>query len=161
MSIFSAERGSIVRVCFLVALVLAAGLAPVAVASHDAETADTLEPGSDDDTLTSASDEDWYRLVAPVLTHVQVTVVPDCSKQTVDVDIELYQGDGVSLIDVSDGQACTEKSVSCWTNANQQLFARAFTSSGQPGDYTITHAQTPYVPSGLGTMPTPLCTLDA
>jgi hypothetical protein len=136
------------------ALVLATAAAPAAGAdpgsdsdaADDPRFAETLAPGVYTGTLGSDADEDYYRLIAPALTKVTVTVDPDCSSSTVDTDVELYEGDGTTLIAADTGGACEAETVACWTNANQQLFTRVFTDSGRPGDYEITHTQTTHTP---------------
>lgn len=148
-------------------VLLAAGAVPLAGAdpgsgpdaADEPATAQTLAPGTYTAELDPVSDEDWYRLIAPVLTKVTITVEPDCSKQVVDTDLELYQGDGSTLITADTNGNCLSTSVDCWTNANQQLFTRVYTSSNNNGTYELTHTQTAYDATSTGTLPTPTCTL--
>lgn len=125
-------------------------------AADNPSTADTLAPGTYSATITSG-DEDWYRLAVPMLTQVTFEVTPNCNTDSDDFDLELYEGDGTTVIDDSSEPACQTDSVTCVAHTNQVLYARVTAPTGDTGGYTISVTQMMALPAPIGS--TPPCTL--
>ncbi|HEX2022570.1 MAG TPA: hypothetical protein VHH36_07640 [Candidatus Thermoplasmatota archaeon] len=116
------------------------GVAPIAGADphssgeapNSADDTETLAPGTHSGTITTG-DEDWYRIFVDQLSRVTVTLSFPCGA---DFDLDLYQGDGETLIVRSDKHVCVAETTSCVATQGQFVYARVFPFSGT-GSYSL------------------------